>query len=184
MGGFAVDVSDHSPPGDRFLPIGSDERWILSLKGLKEWLGKQDGRGELPNMSEEDIKSKSRANGFAKGLVCVQAGWFCLQCVTRLAQRMPISLLELNTLGHAVCAMLIYWLWWDKPFDVELPTTLQGETLRPYIADKWMRKRRSPACDELNRSVTDRVLRRTVSETLPKVGHIRICTMEQVSKLY
>ena len=41
----------------------------------------------------------------------------------------PISLLELNTFGHAVCALLIYFLWWNKPFDVDYPTVIQSKTL-------------------------------------------------------
>ncbi|KAK3389829.1 hypothetical protein B0H63DRAFT_507320 [Podospora didyma] len=30
-----------------------------------------------------------------------------------------ISLLELNTFGHAVCTLVIYALWWHKPLDIE-----------------------------------------------------------------
>lgn len=46
------------------------------------------------------------------------ASWFCAQCVARLAQGMAISLLELSTFGHALCAILMYILWWHKPLDV------------------------------------------------------------------
>lgn len=41
-----------------------------------------------------------------------------------VSEHIPISLLELNTFGHAVCALLIYVLWWDKPFEVDYPTVL------------------------------------------------------------
>ena len=44
-------------------------------------------------------------------------------------QRMPISLLELNTFGHAVLAVLIYILWWEKPFDVETPSIVGSRLL-------------------------------------------------------
>jgi len=33
-------------------------------------------------------------------------------------QRLGISLLELNTFGHAVCTLAIYLAWWKKPLDV------------------------------------------------------------------
>ena len=48
---------------------------------------------------------------------------------------MPLSLLELNTFGHAVCALLIYLLWWEKPFEVEFPTMIEDQMfwdLRAY----------------------------------------------------
>lgn len=77
---------------------------------------------ELLDKSERDISDKSKASGLAKALVCLQAFWFCLQCLTRLAQSLPVTLLELNTFAHAICALLVYVLWWDKPLDVEQPT--------------------------------------------------------------
>jgi len=62
------------------------------------------------------------------------AAWFCAQCFARLGQRVGISLLELNTLGHALCAFLIYWIWWDKPLDVRNPEqlTLESEDERAF----------------------------------------------------
>lgn len=44
-----------------------------------------------------------------------------------MAQKQAISFLELNTLGHAICALLIYGLWWDKPLDIDSPSLLEGE---------------------------------------------------------
>lgn len=75
------------------------------------------------NASEDEIRDKSKSDGVSKALVCVQACWFCAQCASRIAQGLPITLLELNTLGHSVCALLIYLIWWHKPADVEQPTT-------------------------------------------------------------
>lgn len=47
---------------------------------------------------------------------------------------MTISTLELNTFAHAVCTLLIYFLWWDKPLDIEEPTIIRGEAAHPVIA--------------------------------------------------
>ena len=79
----------------------------------------------LGGLSEEDIKSRTKADGIAKTAVLFQALWFIAQCITRLAQRIPISLLELNTWGHAICALFFYVIWWDKPYDVEHPIMLE-----------------------------------------------------------
>ena len=51
---------------------------------------------------------------------------------------MPISLLELNTFGHAVCALLIYILWWNKPFEVDYPTVARGQRLWDLTALRSM----------------------------------------------
>ena len=121
MGGFAFDTSESTPS---FLPNGR-VRLTLNLRGLvyvaekAPWL--------LPDLSRDFIKDKSKASGLAKLLVCLQAIWFCVQCILRLAQGYAISLLELNVFGHCVCALLIYALWWNKPLDVEEPTLLSGE---------------------------------------------------------
>ena len=76
------------------------------------------------NTSEEDIKDKSKASGLAKTLVCVQALWFCAQCISRVAENLPITLLELNTFAHALCTLLVYLLWWNKPLVVDRATTI------------------------------------------------------------
>jgi hypothetical protein len=75
----------------------------------------------LPDLSKEGIRDKSKANGLAKFLVCVQAIWFIAQTVGRLATDLPISLLEMNTLLHAFCCLFIYLAWWHKPLDIEEP---------------------------------------------------------------
>lgn len=58
--------------------------------------------------------------------MCFQASWFCIQSVFRLAHKYPISLLELNVFGHAICTFIIYLMWWDKPFDIEQPSLIRG----------------------------------------------------------
>ena len=110
----------------------------------------------IPDLSQEKIEDKSKGDSIAKALVCFQcmgtrrpktmvlafadayctAAWFCAQCVARLGQRVGISLLELNTLGHALCALLIYCLWWHKPLDTKEPekVTIQREEELQFVA--------------------------------------------------
>ena len=76
------------------------------------------------NISEQDIQDKSKADGLAKTLVCVQALWFCAQCISRVTQQLPITLLELNTFAHSICALLVYLLWWQKPLAIERATSV------------------------------------------------------------
>lgn len=144
MGGFATSTTkdDHLPDGapvsSNFLP-GSRARLILTSQGLRFLL--EHNVGLLPQLSEEEIQDKSKADGVKKTLVCTQALWFVLSCLTRLANNLPISLLELNALAHATCALVIYAMWWHKPLDVEEPTILRDDSdgsLAQLAAYMWM----------------------------------------------
>jgi hypothetical protein len=93
---------------------------------------------EVPTaISKADINDKAKSNSLQKALVCAQAAWFCVQCVFRLAQGLSISLLELNTFAHALCALLVYLLWWNKPLDIEQPTILPWAKWPGFIA--WVK---------------------------------------------
>ena len=121
MGGFAFEPRLF---GKSFLP-GNLARLTLTVTAI-EFLAINEPE-LISKISEEDIKDKSKANALAKTLVCLQASWFCFQCVTRVQQGLAITLLELNTFAHALCTLLIYLLWWNKPLDIEQPTIIRGE---------------------------------------------------------
>ena len=142
MGGFAMDSSTSEEP---FLP-GGRTRVALTSDGIRFLLEHEPDF--LPDISEEQIQDKSKADSFAKTLVCAQALWFCVQCISRLSQSLPVSLLELNTFGHSLCTLLIYLLWWHKPLNVDQPTLIQDEKMRPLFAYMWMTSRISG--DEYN----------------------------------
>ena len=128
MGGFAFDTSSAARP---FLP-DSRERIVLTMDGLialaEHW------PHLVPRLSQGDIEDKSKSDGLAKLITCWQATWFCVQCICRLAQGLSISLLELNVFGHAICALLIYVLWWSKPKDISEPAKIVGEESYPVAA--------------------------------------------------
>jgi hypothetical protein len=64
-----------------------------------------------------------------KALTCIQAVWFCSQCIARMSSDMAISLLELNTFAHCISALFIYGFWWQKPYDVTSYASMQSDTL-------------------------------------------------------
>ncbi|KAL8960938.1 MAG: hypothetical protein Q9183_005380, partial [Haloplaca sp. 2 TL-2023] len=139
MGGYAFDVSKDGKP--RIWPRGTDRLTSGPIPILSCLISQdKDLRDVLPYLSEEEIWDKSKANGLAKTIVCIQASWFCIQCIARLGQHLPVSLLELNTFAHAICALLVYVLWWNKPLDVHEPTVIdvgQSETTRNICAFAW-----------------------------------------------
>ena len=122
MGGFAIDTNDleEAPyiPGSPRLHLGPDGILEAARQGL------------IPDISREYIKDKSKADSLAKALVVIQAGWLILQCIARMASKLSVTALELNTLAHAICALCTYALWWNKPLDIEDPTRVVGESVR------------------------------------------------------
>ncbi len=85
----------------------------------------------LPDIS---IQDKNKANGLAKFLACIQSGWLLLQCIGRKNQHLPISVLEFSCLAYVALTYLVYGFWWNKPVDVETPTTI---STIPYELDHW-----------------------------------------------
>lgn len=92
------------------------------------WLAENEPEALLP-LQRTMLQNPSKANAIAKAITCVQALWFCLQCVARLSQNLAVSLLELNTFAHCVSTLLIYLFWWDKPYEVESHVLLQSSAL-------------------------------------------------------
>jgi hypothetical protein len=119
MGGLAFD--DTSPENLQFMP-GDRSRLTLTWKAAI-WTAKNRGH-LLPDIPVQHIVDKSKSGGLGKFLTCWQATYFCAQCVFRLSRQYSISLLELNVFAHALCALMIFWIWWDKPQDVQEPTLI------------------------------------------------------------
>ena len=94
--------------------------------------------GYLPLISRDDILDKSKIDGIGKCLACLQALWMTTQVCTRLIAGLPVTLLEVMTLGHVLCAIVLYMLWWHKPRWVQEPTRLDGEWVRPICAFMFM----------------------------------------------
>lgn len=79
--------------------------------------------GKLPeSYTSRTVKDKSKASFLAKFLVCFQAGWIIIQVGGRYIANLPVTLLELYTVLHTICAVAMYIIWIDKPFDVNQPT--------------------------------------------------------------
>lgn len=79
--------------------------------------------GKLPeSYTSRTVDDKSKASFLAKFLVCFQAIWIIIQVGGRYATKLPVTLLELYTVLHTICAVAMYIIWIDKPFDVNQPT--------------------------------------------------------------
>ena len=92
----------------------------------------------LPAISAEDIRDHSKADTIAKLLAALQALYQFLSVVGRLAMKLPVSQLEINTFGHILCAFAILLIWFDKPKDVKVRTPISTPWARPLCAYLWM----------------------------------------------
>jgi hypothetical protein len=119
MGGFAVDVE----PED--LEVASSCR----LGYLSETsIAQQFELGHIRQgtwITAKEICDKGKADSLVKGLTIVQILWLFIQSVARLIQHLPLTTLELGTLAYVPCSLLIYYLWWDKPYEINVPTSLR-----------------------------------------------------------
>ena len=70
----------------------------------------------------------------AKGLVCIQVLWVAGQAIERKVAGFPISLLEFHTLVHVFCAIVMYMLWFRKPYDINEPTVVPTEDFPNALA--------------------------------------------------
>jgi len=79
-------------------------------------------------ITKKEIEDKSKTNTLSKGLFLMQLGWFSLQCTTRLVQHLPLTVLELETVGFAVLNLVSYVLWWHKPHHVQCAYPVRVES--------------------------------------------------------
>ena len=83
MGGFAFGLPEDIPDSRKFLPSYFRETWFIGREGVRLLSERAEIHNMLSNLSAEEIKSRSKANGLAKILVYIQALWFIAQCTTR-----------------------------------------------------------------------------------------------------
>jgi hypothetical protein len=104
----------------------SPKRLYLTAKGVLALV--EAGKLSLP--SKEAIADRSKSDVLAKTLVCLQAGYIIVQSLSRLASGLPLTFLEINTLGHVLCALMMYTFWFHKPQDLGLSIALEADLAR------------------------------------------------------
>jgi hypothetical protein len=113
MGGFCMQWKDEAD--------GSVKLGFLDGDQVPTLLH-QNQLSDSAHLSREAIQDRGKADWLVKVLALVQMAWLVLQCVARAIQRLPLTTFELSTLAYIPCALLIFYLWWDKPYDIRQPT--------------------------------------------------------------
>ncbi|KAG2126413.1 hypothetical protein BD769DRAFT_1575587, partial [Suillus cothurnatus] len=106
MGGFVLYVDD--------------QRWgTLTPNELLEFV--RDRSVESPAITQAEINDRSKSDFFAKCIAILQLVWFVLQFIARRIQKLPVTLLEIDTLGVVVMTFISYFFWLNKPKDARVP---------------------------------------------------------------
>lgn len=128
MGGFVIETEPKHPEQREFLR--GSPTLTLSSKGVL-FLAQH---GLLPDVRRGFIDDKSKADFLGKSLAILQALWIVIQCIGRLVARLPLTLLEIITLGHVFCALVMYSFWWHKPLDIKTPWAIVHPQIRQMAA--------------------------------------------------
>jgi hypothetical protein len=129
MGGFAFRTTAKEKEPEY---IRDSPNLVLSRIGLNFMIDQDVGA--LPYLAEDDIRDMGKADALTKCIVCFQAFFIIVQSIARYAKTYPVSLLELNTVGHCICALLMYLFWFRKPKDVKLQTFLNFDGADNFAA--------------------------------------------------
>ena len=114
MGGVRVNIDDllsfpdlHDKAFRHFNP--ANRPYSVRLSPLTViWLAE---RGHWIPISKKKIDDKSKADYFQKLLVMTQVLWMIMQCIMRKIHHLTLSLLEVHTMVHVVCAVFLYMCW-------------------------------------------------------------------------
>lgn len=109
IGGFTI--------GPRGLP---HEQLTVTPMGLITLLGV----GCHLDESRKDIIDKAKADLRVKFLVCSQGFLLIIQCITRHAQGLPVTLLEIHIMMHVVCPPIMYGFWFDAGQSMSKPAII------------------------------------------------------------
>ncbi|EDQ99279.1 uncharacterized protein LACBIDRAFT_316764 [Laccaria bicolor S238N-H82] len=126
--------------GGFMLMDGDEMVGVLTPEMFRDLL--QDGMIAFPSITEEEIEDRSKADGLAKGIAVLQTVWFIAQCISRKAQGLITTEVELITLAFAALNGILYFLWWNKPLDVKCCVPVPYEDCEPVMIPSYTKPKR------------------------------------------
>lgn len=114
----------------------TDDIWegVLTIDALKQLL--IENLIAFPTITEDEINDRSKGDALSKGIALLQLTWFIAQIITRAAQGLAISELELTTAALAGLNSIMYIFWWSKPRDVRFPVVIRTKGVEELLATK------------------------------------------------
>ncbi|KZP20616.1 hypothetical protein FIBSPDRAFT_954324 [Athelia psychrophila] len=94
-------------------------------------------RGHLVPPTADEISDKSKGDALSKGVAMAQTLWFVVQCITRRAEHLPVTSLEVMTLAYTVMTVAMYIVWWAKPLNVSCAVRVPEEEIEREESDEY-----------------------------------------------
>lgn len=110
MGGFVLRKSDDVS----FFLDTKHIHWLLAHQAIST---AQFEKSFL--LDSRAIDDRNKSDIFVRVIAVGQALWFCVNIIARGVQGLAITTLEITTIGIIVDSILVYYIWKDKPADVE-----------------------------------------------------------------
>ena len=119
MGGFhLIEPPTENSRERRDMSLYDDGPTILTLDLLRRLV--DDPEFEI-QISQDEIKDKSKGNALSKFIFILQTSWFIAQCIGRHVHGLELSQLELTTVALASLNGITILLWWKKPLGAQTP---------------------------------------------------------------
>ena len=80
---------------------------------------------DFPCIKEKEINDRSKGDELSKGLAIIQTAWFIVQYVAGAKQHSRVVPLESATLAYAALNALLYFFWWNKPLNPQIPVPIR-----------------------------------------------------------
>jgi len=200
VAGNKTDSSDDNQPLT-LTPYGvlqlAKWQWSPASKDRSPQETTHDDNANLIAVTSAQVKDKSNASTITKILVLWQALWMIVQIIGRRAQYpgIPVTLLELHTCLHAFCAFAMYLMWWDKPVDIDLPTTVHlthsqiiflrnGQSKDEDKTNPWGEERKKTISSDEEKAVSSKE-EKPISSEKTQAGHphLFLTTRSGIGKL-
>ena len=101
---------------------GDVSKGVLTAEKFQELLRAK--KIDLPTITEEEIKDRSKGDGLSATLTIVQTIWFIIQFSLRLKQGLVVTAIEWLTVTVAFLNVALHFFWWRKPLNVRFPIPL------------------------------------------------------------
>ena len=99
---------------------------VLDYPRLKSHI--QNKTIDIPRITSAEVQDRSKGDFISKGVVLVHTTWFVVECIARWRANLPLSELEVVTLGFALLNAITYGLWWSKPQNVMTAIRIELKT--------------------------------------------------------
>lgn len=163
--------SEFVPEEDAAQVDFGDDIWegVLTLDAFRQLLA--ENLICFPTITKDEINDKSKGDALSKAIALLQLTWFIVQIITRAAQGLAISELELTTAALAGLNSVMYIFWWSKPRDIRFPLIIQTKGTEELLVKgfeevNWDFASSDPVFQEESRSRISSVIKENI-----KKGH-------------